>query len=97
MHTAATHETKSLPDLTYQWIAGREAGSSILCSTTAAVDIQRPWFLARRGLVPRSVRRACSGATLNATELRALGCSAVPARSTSQWLLSPPILGRVHH
>ncbi len=41
--------------------------------TIAAVDIQRPWFLARCRLVRQSVRRACSEATLNATELGALG------------------------
>ena len=39
------------------------------CLTIAAVDIQRPCFLARCGLVRQSVRRACSWATLNATEL----------------------------
>ncbi len=43
--------------------------------TIAAVDIQRPCFVVRCGLVRRSVRRTCSGATLNATELGALGCS----------------------
>jgi hypothetical protein len=40
--------------------------------TIAAVDIQRPWFVARCDLVRQTVRRAGCGATLNATELRAL-------------------------
>jgi hypothetical protein len=48
--------------------------------TIAAVDIQRPCFLARCGLVRRSVRRTCSGATLNAPELSALG---VPSHTWS--------------
>jgi hypothetical protein len=52
----------------------REAWAKFLpCLTIAAVDIQRPWFLARCGLVRRSVHRSGCGAPLNATELVALG------------------------
>ncbi len=48
-------------------------GSSPAGLTIAAVDIQRPSIVSRCGLVRRSVRRAGCGATLNATELWALG------------------------
>jgi hypothetical protein len=59
-------------------VNGFSRAKSLRCLTIAAVDIQRPWFLARCGLVRRSVRRASSGVTLNAPELGSLGGSEVP-------------------